>query len=80
MEPNREQTLRVLADTLARQRLLTPARLALDVIEPVSFLASQVALFVRPLVPHSRWRTYVAALAEQDSWQVLRSMMDQRES
>ncbi|MBK9715573.1 MAG: hypothetical protein IPO81_30470 [Kouleothrix sp.] len=75
----REQILQQLAAAIARRRLCAPARLALDAIAPLGFLASQVALFMRPLTPLGRWHDYVAALEHEQSWEQLRSLVDQQE-
>lgn len=73
----RRQILQRLADGIARRRLAAPARLALDIIEPLGFLAGQVALFVRPFAPLGRWRDYVSALSDEDGWRELHRMIDQ---
>jgi hypothetical protein len=76
----RTQVLQELADTLSRRRLLVPARMLLDVVAPLGVMASQVALFAQPFLPHSRWRAYVAALDDEYGWKVLHHMVDQRDS
>ena len=75
----RTDILKQIADVIARRRLTTPARIALDMIAPIGFIASQVALFVRPLTPHGRWHGYVGALGSEQSWEVLRSLVDQHD-
>ena len=75
----RTQILQQLAQAIARRRLIGPARLALDVINPLSFLASQVALFLRPLTPHGRWHDYVAALDDEQGWKVLQSLVEKQD-
>jgi hypothetical protein len=75
----RTQILQQLADAISRRRLTTPTRLALDVIAPVAFLASQVALFARPLTPLGRWHDYVSALDDEESWNVLRQLVENRD-
>lgn len=81
MNPSvRRQILQSLADGLAQRHLATPARLILDVVAPLGFLASQVALFVRPLTPLGRWHDYVAALADEEGWKVLHSLVDHQDS
>jgi len=75
----RHQILQQLADTIRRRRLTAPARLALDVLAPLGFLASQVALFVRPLTPLGRWHDYVAALDDEQGWKVLQSLVENRD-
>jgi hypothetical protein len=71
---NQESRIRILeklANSIARRRLTTPARILLDVVEPLGFLAAQVALFVRPLTPLDRWREYLTALDDQEGWAIL---------
>jgi hypothetical protein len=77
---NTEQRLQILqqiAEAIARRRLAVPARIVLDVLAPLGFLSSQVALFLRPLTPLGRWRMYVMALEDEQSWQVLQRLVDQ---
>jgi hypothetical protein len=75
----RHQILLQLADTIRRRRLTASARLALDVLAPLGFLASQVALFVRPLTPPGRWHDYVTALDDEQGWKVLQSLVENRD-
>ncbi len=75
----RDQILKQLAQAIARRRLTAPARLALEVIEPLSFLTSQIALFLRPLTPLGRWHDYVAALDDQQSWKVLQGLVEKQD-
>ena len=74
------QILKNLADGITRRRLTTPARMILDLVEPLGFLASQTALFVRPLTPFGRWRDYVIALEDEEGWKVLHSLVDNWDS
>jgi hypothetical protein len=76
----RTDLLRKLADAIARRRLTAPARLLLDAIAPLGFLASQVAAFARPLTPLGRWREYLTALEDERSWRLLQSLVDERDS
>lgn len=79
---NPEQQARILqqlADALASRRLATPARIALDVVAPVGFLASQAALLVRPLLPTGRWHQYVSALSDQHGWELLHELVTRRD-
>jgi hypothetical protein len=62
----RAEILQQLAQAIARRRLTAPARLALDVLSPLSFLASQIALFLRPLT-HS-----VAGMIMSPRWMISR--------
>ena len=75
----RTQILRSLAGDIARRRLTAPVGLMLDILDPLSFFASQVALFARPLTPLGRWRDYAAALDDEEGWKVLHSLVDNRE-
>lgn len=77
MDPQTRATvLKDLAETLRRRQLDGAARLLLDVVSPLGFLASQLALFARPFTPHGRWRTYVDALTDEGSWNELRRTVD----
>jgi hypothetical protein len=80
MEHERRQRLAILADALARRRLTMPARIALDMLTPLGFLASQVALFAQPFTPRGRWHDYVTLLSDQESWSVLRDIVEKRDS
>ncbi len=80
MEQNqRNHILTQMAEGLARRRLATPARIALDLIAPLGFLAGQAALFAQPLVPAGRWRDYVAALTDEQGWRTLQRLLEQRD-
>jgi hypothetical protein len=68
--------LRRLANAITAHRLAAPARLALDVVAPLGFLAGQVALFTRPLLPSADWRSYASALADEQAWHELRALVD----
>lgn len=76
----RTAILRNLAAGITRRHLQAPVCLALDIIAPVGFLASQVALFVRPLTPYGRWREYVMALEDENGWNILRGLVDIQDS
>jgi hypothetical protein len=81
MDPTRRTTiLQELAANIARRRLVMPARILLDLVEPLGFLASQMMLFVRPFTPLGRWQEYVMALEDESSWKVLQSIVDHRDS
>jgi hypothetical protein len=73
----RTTILQDLADGIARRHLSAPARLVLDIVEPLGFLAGQIALFVRPLTPFGRWREYLTALEDEEGWKILHRMVDQ---
>ncbi len=76
----RTAILQNLAAGIVRRHLQAPVGLALDIIAPVGFLASQVALFVRPLTPYGRWHEYVMALEDEDGWSILRGLVDIQDS
>jgi hypothetical protein len=76
----RTAILQDLAAAIVRRRLVMPARIFLDLVEPLGFLASQVALFARPFTPLGRWQEYVVALEDESSWKVLQSLVDRRDS
>ena len=76
----RTQILQEIAARIAHWRLLVPARLFLDVVEPLGFLASQVALFARPLTPLGRWRDYLTALEDEEGWEILHDLVDRQDS
>jgi hypothetical protein len=75
----RADILRQLAAALARHRLIAPARIMLDVVAPVGFIAGQVAQLVTPLTPHGRWRDYANALDDEQGWKVLQQLVDQQD-
>ncbi|MBC8160957.1 MAG: hypothetical protein H7Z42_07035 [Roseiflexaceae bacterium] len=68
-----------LAAALRRRRLDGAARLALEVIVPIAFIACQAALFARPLTPPGRWRDYVDLMTTEANWNALRCSIDQQE-
>jgi hypothetical protein len=73
---DREQTLHELARSIEQRHLSQAARLLLDTIEPMAFLASQAALFARPFLPPGRWHSYVEALGEESGWSTLRRIIN----
>ena len=78
MDPDeRSRVLQELARGIERRGLAAPARIALDVIAPLGFLAGQVALFARPLLPGDRLRSFASALEDEASWQLLRRLIDE---
>ena len=78
-DEQRRLVLQRLAAAITRRRLTAPARIALDIVAPLGFLAGQAALFMRPLVPAGRWRDYVAALSDEQGWSMLRDLIEQRD-
>ena len=75
----RDQILDQLAHAIERRRLTAPVRIVLEAIEPLSFLTSQVALFLRPLTPLGRWHDYVAALDDEQGWKVLQGLVEKQD-
>ena len=75
----RDQILQQLAQAINRRRLTAPVRLALDLLSPLSFLACQIALFVRPLTPLGRWQDYVGALEDEQGWKVLQGLVEKQD-
>ncbi|HNP86049.1 MAG TPA: hypothetical protein PKK78_07925 [Kouleothrix sp.] len=73
------ETLQQLADGLQRRRLVAPARIVMDMLTPLGFLAGQVALFIRPLVPQGRWHAYVSALSDEQGWELLHTLIERRD-
>jgi hypothetical protein len=75
----RAHILRQLTAAITRHRLTAPARIMLDVLAPVGFIASQVAQFATPLTPQGRWRDYTSALDDELGWKLLRQLVDQQD-
>ncbi|MEN9937134.1 MAG: hypothetical protein RLZZ387_3713 [Chloroflexota bacterium] len=76
MDPKqRDKAIEELAAGITRRGLDAPARIVLDVLGPVSFLAAQTALFTRPLLPTGRWRGYASALGDEEGWRALQRLV-----
>jgi len=75
----RTEILQQLAGAIARHRLTVPARIALDVVAPLGFIAGQVAQFIQPLTPIGRWQEYIGALDDEQGWVVLQHLVDQQD-
>lgn len=71
----RTETLQRLATAITRTGLYVPASIALDIMQPLDFLSSQVALFVQPFTTGCRWEHYALVLTEETSWKELRSLL-----
>lgn len=71
------QRLQALAATLQRRNLDAAARIILDVMKPIAFLASQTAVFIQPMIPRGQWQIHVDLLCEETNWTRLRAMLDQ---
>jgi hypothetical protein len=72
----RPASIEQLAAALVRHGLTTPARMTLDALEPIDFVASQIALFFRPLTPIPRWRAYLSLLSDEAAWRELRALVN----
>jgi len=71
------EALRDLSQRLARAGLHDSAALVLDIIKPLDFLSSQVALFCQPFVRSGPWGQSTAALTDEAGWQELRQFLAQ---
>lgn len=69
------EALQDLSQRLARAGLQDSAALVLDLIKPLDFLSSQVALFCQPFVRSGPWGQYTAALTDEAGWQELRQLL-----
>ena len=78
-EQTRQHVISELAQRLQERRLVGAARIFLDTVEPMAFLASQLALFARPFTPRGQWRSYVDALTDERGWKALKQSIDERE-
>jgi hypothetical protein len=78
-EEQRLSAIQELAKQLEQRRFATPARMFLDVVVPLGFMASQVALLVQPFFPHGRWRLYVTALTDEQGWEALQRILNSEE-
>ncbi|MFQ3633203.1 hypothetical protein [Roseiflexus sp.] len=74
--PPHDESLERLADAIVQRGLTAPARMLLDILAPLGFLASQMALFARPFVPGDRWTRYVDALSDARGWEQLRDILN----
>lgn len=74
--PPHDESLERLADAIVQRGLMAPARMLLDMLAPLGFLASQMALFARPFVPGDRWTRYVDALSDARGWEQLRDILN----
>lgn len=74
MSTSNERTPAVqkLAALIDRAGLRAPASIALEALQPLDFLSSQVALFVQPFSRGQSWERYTAALTSEAGWGELR--------
>lgn len=71
-----DEPLEQLADAIVQRGLAAPARMLLDILAPLGFLASQMTLFARPFVPGDRWTRYADALSDARGWEQLRDILN----
>ncbi|MGQ9550164.1 MAG: hypothetical protein ACUVSY_16055 [Roseiflexus sp.] len=76
MEEPCTKPIEQLAQAIMQRGLTTPARIMLDIVAPLGFLAGQVTLFVRPFVPGSRWTRTIDALCDARGWRVLHDLLN----
>jgi len=76
MEEPRTEPIEQLARAIAQRGLTTPARIILDIIAPLDFLASQVTLFARPFIPGNRWTRTIDALCDARGWRMLHDLLN----
>ncbi len=80
MDPDtRLLTLRTLAAGIERRGLAAPARILLDAVAPLGFIASQATLMARPFLPAGRWADYIRALSDETAWETLQRILNSRE-
>ena len=72
-------TIHRLAEGITRVGLHAPFAMALDVIKPLDFVSSQVALFLQPFVRGHAWEQYMTALSDESHWQALRHELDRQQ-
>ncbi|ABU58305.1 MULTISPECIES: hypothetical protein [Roseiflexus] len=70
------EPLEQLANALNQRGLATPARILLDILAPLGFIAGQITLFARPFVPGDRWARYIDALSDRQGWEQLRDILN----
>lgn len=75
----RHETLHNLAAAIDRAGLRTPLSLALEALRPLDVLGCQFALFVAPFTTGYRWHQYARVLADEASWQELRSLLSRQD-
>jgi hypothetical protein len=74
-DDERTALLREIAGEIMQRRMRAPARMALDIVAPLGFLAGQLALFTRPLLPPGRWRNYATVLEDERAWSLLQTLV-----
>jgi FPC/CPF motif-containing protein YcgG len=72
--------LQQLANTITKTGLRDPLALLLNIIKPIDFITSQVALFVSPFTHGGRWEHYTTALTEETNWQTLRLLLEKEDN
>jgi hypothetical protein len=76
MEEPHTEPIEQLARAIAQRGLTTPARIMLDIIAPLGFLASQATLFARPFIPENRWTHTIDALCDARGWRMLHDLLN----
>ena len=71
------ETVCQFANAIRCAGLRVPVKFALDVIDPISFLGSQVALFVTPFARGHAWERYVVVLTDETNWHELRRFLEE---
>lgn len=72
----RREDLQGLVQAIERAGLRAPLALMLDALRPIDVISSQCAQFTRPFLHGHSWRRYADVLAEEQSWQELRRLLD----
>lgn len=67
--------LQPLAATITRVGLREPVAFTLDLVKPLDFVNSQLALFVLPFTGGSKWGMYTRALTDEHGWTELRRLL-----
>jgi len=76
MEEPHTESIEQLARAIEQRGLTTPARIMIDIIAPLGFLASQVTLFARPFIPGNRWTRTIDALCDARGWRMLHDLLN----
>jgi hypothetical protein len=71
-----DDAVQQLAAWIDHAGLRVPLRMALDALQPIDFLNSQMAIFARPFVRGSTWEQYAQALSDEHNWAELRRRLD----
>ncbi len=74
-ENSTDDVIQQLAGAITRTGMRSPVSLILDMLSPLDFVSSQVALFVRPFMVVPRWEHYATALTNEEKWADLRRQL-----